>query len=136
MRLVNMDALQDYHHLETLYEPTRDRGNLEANGDDGADRDDLPSLAVALAERARTEDAAALAAQLAADDELESTIRRREKKYFDVMGTARMSLARKVALATEMNPLFVADARLWRWMDEVMEHYGISYNDSGPTEFD
>lgn len=117
MRLVNLDALQDYNHLETLYMLARRQAFV---GDDEHDIDSLPAI---MATRATTQDALALASELAADDELESEIRRREKEYFDAVGSKRLAIARKVAFAAKMNPRFVADGRLWRWIDAVMEYY-------------
>ncbi|KAK7417589.1 hypothetical protein QQZ08_011570 [Neonectria magnoliae] len=117
MRLVNLDALQDYDHLEALCALAL--GPVTP----GDDRDDTNSLPAILATRATAHDALALAAELAADDEPESEIRRRETEYFDAVGVKRLALARKVAFAAKMNPQFVADGRLWRWIDTVMEYY-------------
>ncbi|RDL37831.1 uncharacterized protein BP5553_05264 [Venustampulla echinocandica] len=116
MRLVNLDALQDYDHPEALYALV---WGAVTPGDDGDDINNLPAI---LAKRATSHDAFALASELAADDEPESEIRRREKEYFDEVGGKRLALARKVALAAKMNPRFVADGRLWRWADAVMEY--------------
>ena len=117
MRLVNLDALQDYSHLEALC--VLALGPV-IPGDDGEDANSLPAM---LATRAAVQDALALADELAADDEPESEILRREKEYFDAVGAKRLALARKVALAAKMNPRFVADGRLWRWIDAAMEYY-------------
>lgn len=117
MRLVNLDALQDYDHLEALcvlvWGPV-------TPGDDGDNANRLPAILVT---RATTQDALALAGELAADDEPECEVRRREKEYFDAVGAKRLGLARKVAFAVKMNPRFVAGGRLWRWVDAVMEYY-------------
>ena len=117
MRLVNLDALQDYDQLEALCALAL--GPVTPGGD-GDDTNSLPAL---LATLATGHDALALAGELAADDEPESEIRRREKEYFDAVGGKRLALARKVAFAATMNPRFVADGRLWRWIDAVIEYY-------------
>ncbi|KAH6628177.1 hypothetical protein F5144DRAFT_654238 [Chaetomium tenue] len=117
MRVVNLDALQDYDHLEALYTLA---GGPATSGVDG---DDTNSLSTTLARRATSHDALALASELAADDEPQSEISRREKEYFDAVGAQRLALARKVAFAAKMNPQFVADGRLWRWVDEVLEYH-------------
>lgn len=114
MRLVNLDAWQDYDHLKTLYVLSQGPGD---------DEDDTNSLPAILAARAMTHDALALASKLAADDESESEVCRREKEYFNAVGAKRLAIARKVAFAARMNPQFVADGRLWRWIDAVMEYY-------------
>ncbi|KAF4455315.1 protein kinase-like domain [Fusarium austroafricanum] len=123
MRLVNLDALQDYSHLEALYVLAQGSGTP---GDDGDDTNSLPAI---LASRAMTHDALLLASELAADDESESEICRREKNYFDAVGAKRLALARRVTVAAKMNPRFVADGRLWRWVDAVMECYDRTGSD-------
>ncbi|KAK4145396.1 uncharacterized protein C8A04DRAFT_26905 [Dichotomopilus funicola] len=117
MRVVNLDALQDYDHIEALY--------ALAGGPvtSGLDRSDTNSVSAILARRATSHDALALACELAADVEPGSEISRREKEYFDAAGAKRLAIARKVAFAAKMNPRFVADGRLWRWVDEVLEYY-------------
>lgn len=123
MRLVNLDALQDYDHLEALY--VLAQGSVTP----GDDRDDTSDLLAVLAARAMTHDALLLAGELAADDEPESEICRREKEYFDAVGAKRLALARKATIAAKMNPRFVADGRLWRWVDAMMEGYDRSESD-------
>ena len=123
MRLVNLDALQDYDHLEALFALAR---GPVTPGDDGNDTNSLPAI---LETRAMTHDALALAGELALDDEPESEILRREKEYFDAVGAKRLALARKVAFAAKMNPRLVADGRLWRWVDAVMEYYNGAESD-------
>ncbi|KAK4452739.1 hypothetical protein QBC34DRAFT_398176 [Podospora aff. communis PSN243] len=120
MRLVNQDALQDYHHLEALCLLAQAR--REDEDDQGGI--DEPGLATALVTRAAAPNAVALADELAADDEPECDIREREKKYFDVCGAQRRALAQKVALTSSMNLRFVADARLWRYMAKVLDDRG------------
>ena len=120
MRFVNLDALQDYDHLEALWALVQ--GQV-IPGDNGDDTNSLPAI---LAIRATSHDALALGSELAADDEPESEIHRREKEYFDAVGAQRLALARKVAFAAKMNPRFVADGRLWRWTDAVTEYYAES----------
>ncbi|EAQ89494.1 predicted protein [Chaetomium globosum CBS 148.51] len=117
MRVVNLDALQDYGHLEALYALA---GGPVTSGVDG---DDTNNLSATLARRATSHDALSLVSELAADDEPQSEINRREKQYFDAVGAQRLALARKVAFAAKMNPQFVADGRLWRWVYEALEYY-------------
>ncbi|KAK1767706.1 hypothetical protein QBC33DRAFT_585666 [Phialemonium atrogriseum] len=85
------------------------------------------SLPAILATRATTQEALELADELAADDEPKSEVRWQEKEYFDAVGAKRLALAHKVTLVAEMNSRFVADGRLWRWIDAVM----VYYDDSG-----
>lgn len=37
------------------------------------------------------------------------------------VGTEKLAIVRKVAFAGRTNPRFVADVRLWRWTDAVVE---------------
>lgn len=80
MRLVNLDALQDYDHLEALCALAW--GPITP-GNDGDDTNGLPAI---LATRATSHDALTLAGELEADGEPKSEIRRREKEYFDAVG--------------------------------------------------
>lgn len=109
MGLVNLDALQYYNHLEALYALS---GGPATPEDDGDDTNSLPAI---LATRTTSHASLTLAGALAADDEPESEVHRREKEYFDAVGPERLALARKVAFAAKMNSPFVADGRLWRW---------------------
>lgn len=117
MRLVNLDSLQDMNHLEALYALSQENVTHE---DDQNDNNSIPDV---LAARAVTEDALALARELAGDDEPESEVHRREQEYFGAVGAKRRALAHKVAFAAKMNPRFVADGRLWRWVDAVVAFY-------------
>ncbi|KAL1866069.1 hypothetical protein VTK73DRAFT_4920 [Phialemonium thermophilum] len=118
MRVVSLDALQDYDHLEALYALA---GRPAAAS--GVDGEDVDSVAAVLARRAESRDALALASELAAEDEPEREVRRREEEYFAAVGAKRLALARQVAFTARMNPRFVADGRLWRWIDQVVEYY-------------
>ena len=124
MRLVSQDALQDYHHLEALCALA-----LGPVAEDGTN-----SLPAILEAQAATAEARTLAEELAADDEPESEVCRREKEYFDRIDGEKHTIARKVALAASRNPRLVVDARLWRWIEAVMEDYnGAEYNGSEVT---
>ena len=89
MRLVNLDALQNYDHLKALCALA---WGLMNPGDDKDDGNNLPAI---LSARATTLDALALAADLASDDEPESRILRHEQEYFGSVGSARLAAARK-----------------------------------------
>lgn len=106
IRLVNLDALQDFHHLEALYQlttsPTTD-GNLQAT-----------LVSISAGPKARL-----LSATLAEDDQPENEVRLQENKYFSAVGEERRGLAKYISFISQFNPLFVADKRLWRWIDET-----------------
>lgn len=115
MRVVNLDALQDHSHLQALLDLIR--GPVPA-GHEESDAGGLPAI---LRAWASMKDSLTLADGLAFHEEHDSVARQQEKEYFDTVGPDRLALAQKVALAAKMNLSFVADSRLWRWIDAVME---------------
>ncbi|OAA48509.1 Aminoglycoside phosphotransferase [Metarhizium rileyi] len=106
IRLVNFDALQDFYHLEALYQLTT-----------GAAKD--ANLRATLVSISTESEARLLSAALAEDDEPENKARLLENKYFSAVGEERRGLARYISFISQFNPLFVADKRLWRWIDET-----------------
>lgn len=126
MRVVNLDALQDHTHLRALLKLIRApmpsgyyvEGEVE---EEIEEEDDEMSLRAILGAWSATKDSLTLADDLAFHEEHESVATEQEKRYFEAAGADRLALARKVALASEMNPSFVADKRLWRWIGSVME---------------
>lgn len=102
--LVRLDSLQDFHHLEALCSVSFNDYSF-----------DLPSV---VAWQSLTPEAKMSASHLAVDDEPEETTRRRESKYFQTVGPARLALARKITFASNRNDRFVADYRLWKWVGE------------------
>ncbi|EGX88001.1 hypothetical protein CCM_09137 [Cordyceps militaris CM01] len=105
LRIVYMDSLQDYHHLEALCALCFDGKPF-----------DLPSI---LSRQALTPDAINLRELLAADDDPQELTRRRDTEYFQAVGPTRLAVARKLTLAYERNARFVADYRLWKWVGAV-----------------
>lgn len=105
LRIVSLDSLQDYHHLEALCALCFDSTTFD--------------LRTILIGRALTPEAAELQQLLAADDELEELTRRQETEYFQVVGATRLSIARKLTFAYKSNNRFVADFRLWNWVGSV-----------------
>lgn len=101
---MRLDSLQDFHHLEALCSVSFNDYSF-----------DLPSV---VAWQSLTPEAKMSASHLAVDDEPEETTRRRESKYFQTVGPARLALARKITFASNRNDRFVADYRLWKWVGE------------------
>lgn len=128
MRVVNLDALQDHTHLRALlnlirgpvlpefYEEEEEEEEKEEGGGD--------SLRAILGAWSEAKDSLTLADDLAFHEEHEIAALEEEERYFEAAGPGRLAVARRVALAAEMNPGFVADGRLWRWVGAVMEGRG------------
>ena len=57
---------------------------------------------------------------LAADDRPAAEIREEERQYFSHVGMERQAISRKLTVASEWSQGFIADKRLWRWLEEVM----------------
>lgn len=50
------------------------------------------------------------------DESDEDTFEKKEKGSLKMETDERLAVARKLMLISEMNPNFVADKRLWRWL--------------------
>jgi hypothetical protein len=126
MRLATLDGLQDYRSFKELYTsiyppPADDELNISQLFKTAQKEDDF------LAELART---------LPEDERSALEVLEEEEEYFAVIGglgemfeeehvsklewIERHAIARKITLAWELSRDFVAGARLWRWIEEVM----------------
>jgi hypothetical protein len=105
-RLVTLDGLQDYRYFTELY----------ALVYKAEDEINIPRLfkgvqkEIAFVELART---------LAEDDRPASKIKEDEEDYFRFSGWERQAIARKLTVMAELSEGFVADRRLWHWIDEA-----------------
>ncbi|KAK2601539.1 hypothetical protein QQS21_004924 [Conoideocrella luteorostrata] len=139
LRLVNFDAIQDYHHLDALHESV-------CGGESSPVRlqDTLHSIS-------STPEAGLFAHALAANDKPGREVSQREQKYFDVVGAGRLAIARHVSYMSALRcgindnpvlasvqcggsgtrtsgnyvepaggfgskPLYVPDKQLWLWL--------------------
>jgi hypothetical protein len=62
-----------------------------------------------------------LARTLAKDDRLASKIKRDKEDYFRFSGLGREAIARKLTMMAELSDGFVADRKLWRWIEEATQ---------------
>lgn len=62
-----------------------------------------------------------LLSRLAEDDLPE--VKEREKDVFSGAKSDRLAVARKLTIMSEMNPGFIGDKRLWRWLEEAMKEF-------------
>lgn len=60
-----------------------------------------------------------MAKSLEADDRPPSVIQKNEKAYFSSVGPERHALSKKLTLASVLSRGFVADRKLWRWIENV-----------------
>lgn len=60
-----------------------------------------------------------MAKSLEADDQPPSVIQKNEKTYFSNVGPERHTLSKKLTLASELSRGFVANRKLWQWVENV-----------------
>nr|KMM69395.1 hypothetical protein CPAG_05711 [Coccidioides posadasii RMSCC 3488] len=103
---VNLDDLQDYHYFAELYTLIYDRPAEE--------------LFTKFQQQYAKHEVINMQQALSADDQSPSEIKRNERAYFNNVGVDRHALAAKLRLASVLNRSFVADRRLWRWIEEAV----------------
>ncbi|KAI9736400.1 MAG: hypothetical protein M1818_006133 [Claussenomyces sp. TS43310] len=101
-RLVTLDGLQDYHYFTELYTSEAEI-NVPKLFKDVQKEDEFVELAKALAE----------------DDRPATKTERDEEAYFHGSGSGIEAIARKLTVMAELSQGFVADRRLWRWIEAV-----------------
>ncbi|KAF4462691.1 kinase-like domain [Fusarium albosuccineum] len=111
-RLVRLLSKQDYDLFRVLYElayDVKDSGSV-----------DYPRL---FHDRAQQEDNKQLFSELQEDDLAEDEIKKKEEAVFfraEQKKLDSLAVARKLTLMSEMNTSFVADSRLWRWIEDAL----------------
>jgi hypothetical protein len=105
-RLVALDGLQDYNYFTELYTSVY-KPEYEIN---------VPKLFKGMK---KEEDFVNLAKILAEDDRLTSEIKKYEEDYFRYSGEGEEAIARKLTIVAELSEGFVADKRLWQWIQEA-----------------
>jgi hypothetical protein len=105
-RLVTLDGLGDYHYFTELY----------ASVYKPQDEINVPKL---FKDIQKEEEFVELARMLAEDDRLASEIKRDEEDYFRCSGSGKEAIARKLTMVAELSEGFVADKKLWRWIEEA-----------------
>ncbi|OAA56353.1 Aminoglycoside phosphotransferase [Niveomyces insectorum RCEF 264] len=119
-QFVRLLSPRDYDHFAALLEQNSD-GEGDGDGDgDGSLAADIPDL---LARRAQTSANQALLHELAQDDNTPKDIALAERQGFATMQAVddRLAVARKLTVVRQMNRRFVADKRLWHWLDAALE---------------
>ncbi|KAF8851886.1 hypothetical protein BDZ45DRAFT_131931 [Acephala macrosclerotiorum] len=105
-RLVTLDGLQDYRYFTELYASVYSP-------------DDEINIPMLFKDVQKEKQFVELARTLAEDDLSESKIQRDEEDYFRFSDSGRQAIARKLTIVTELSKSFVADERLWRWIEKV-----------------
>ena len=106
-RLVNLDGLQDYHYFAELYTSVY---KLK-------EQINVPAIFKAIQGEEKFLDKARM---LAEGDRSATEVREEEKQYFSCLGLERQAISKKLTIVSEFSKSFVADKKLWRWLEEVM----------------
>lgn len=117
-RVVRMLSIRDYHDFEVLY------ALVHKPDGERAGPGDIPRL---FDERAQRYENRKLLDELGKDDLSQDYVKRQEQAAFgssQAVNSDRLALARKLTLMSEMNKRFVADRRLWRWIEDTLEDIG------------
>lgn len=61
-----------------------------------------------------------MAKLLEVDDQPPSVIQRKEGAYFSSVGPETRALSRKIPVAPSLSRRFVADRRLWQWIENAV----------------
>jgi hypothetical protein len=104
-RLTHFDALQDYNLFAELY--TLVYGQQMSN---------IPTM---FKEQYGEPAVLDMEKILAADDQSSSDIGRNEKAYFSNVEPKQHTLSKKLTLASVMSRGFVADRKLWHWIEDA-----------------
>ncbi|OBT77340.1 hypothetical protein VF21_03433 [Pseudogymnoascus sp. 05NY08] len=125
-RLVLLDGLQDYYYFKELYtsvyKPTEDI-NISVLFKTAQKEDKLIELAEELAD-----DEEWAPEILKYEEDYFAIIRNREKptaKEATLIGIERHAIARKINMVSGVSQDFVADHRLWRWIEEMKRDRSI-----------
>lgn len=124
-RLVRTVSGQDYILFRKLY--------VSVHGSDGGEALDIPRL---FHRYAAQEDNQKLLKELAENDMPENEVEREERMAFSSRDTGAggmkvnnmkaIAVARKLTLMSEMNEDFIADRRLWLWIEEALKEESLA----------
>ncbi|KAF5669496.1 kinase-like domain-containing protein [Fusarium circinatum] len=114
-RLTRLLSKNDYQLFERLFELIYEKDAFV----DGKER-----ILGLFHERASRDENVKLLAKLQEDDLSAEELQEKERACFPpkrTVNTDSIAVARKLTLMSEMNPLFLADHRLWKWVEEARE---------------
>ena len=112
-----MLSIRDYYHFEALY--------ALAHRPDGGEHAsvDVPGL---FGECGRRSENRRLLNELREENWSDEYVRKQERAAFGSPPPAeRLAVARKLTLVSEMNKGFVADRRLWQWVEKALEDVDV-----------
>lgn len=116
-RLVRLLSKQDYDLFKGCYE-------IVYQVDDDDDSPGSINHARLFHERAQQSDNKLLLTELHEDDLSEKEMKEQEEGAFSFAEERKLdnlAIARKLTLISEMNPGFLADQRLWRWIEDALD---------------
>lgn len=111
LQLVNLDALQDYNHFRDLYASVLGSPQQKENN--------IPIIFRQQQQQNENEAVVSMAKILSSEDRPEEKIKRDEDAYFSAVGSERRAVSTMLTIASELNQGFVADRRLWQWLEDV-----------------
>ncbi|KAF5613873.1 kinase-like domain protein [Fusarium subglutinans] len=112
-RLVRLLSGQDLSLFQMLYDLVYKTGVENPS--------DLRDFGWLFHQRAMAPSNKQLLSELKEDDLTDAEVKEREKDVFSGDKLERLAVARKLTLMAEMNPRFVGDRRLWRWIEEALK---------------
>ncbi|KAI1496490.1 hypothetical protein F5X99DRAFT_424654, partial [Biscogniauxia marginata] len=116
-RLVRLLSRNDYEHFRRLFELVYETSAEEARSSKG--------ILWLFHERANLDENKRLLVELQEEDITEEELQEKERACFPPSRTANsdaIAVARKLTLMSEMNPGFLADHRLWQWVEDARKH--------------
>lgn len=119
-RLVRLLSKNDYQHFKRLFELVYEMSAEDAESSRG--------ILWLFHERSNWDENKRLLAELQEEDITDEELQEKERACFPPRRTANsdvVAVARKLTLMSEMNPGFLADHRLWQWVEESCDHDGL-----------
>ncbi|KAI5459664.1 hypothetical protein BGZ63DRAFT_473363 [Mariannaea sp. PMI_226] len=116
-RLVRLLSKNDYTHFKNLFELVYKMSAEEAGGEKG--------ILWLFHERANQDENKKLLAEFQEEDITMEELREKEQACFPPSRAANsdaIAVARKLTLMSDMNPAFLADHRLWKWVEAARKH--------------
>jgi hypothetical protein len=119
-RLVRLPSKNDYKHFKRLFELVYETSAEEAGRSKG--------ILWLFHERANWDENRKLLTELQEEDITVEELQEKERACFPLSRTVNsdaIAVARKLTLMSEMNPGFLADHRLWQWIEEARKQDGF-----------
>ena len=100
---MNMNALQDYYHFENFYALIL--------------RQQKANILTIFREQREKEAILNMTKTFSLKNQFEDKIKRDENAYFSAVEPERRVISIKFIIASELNQSFIADKKLWHWIE-------------------